>query len=48
MDPNAALTKIRELIADGDSADMLLVEAFEGLDNWLCKGGFLPSDWQRK
>ena len=48
MDPNAALAKVRELIGDGDSADVLLVDAFEALDEWLSKGGFLPSDWERK
>lgn len=47
MDPNAALQKVRELINDGDSADVLLVEAFEALDDWLSKGGFLPDDWAR-
>lgn len=45
MDPNEALKRIRELINDGDSADVLLVEAFEALDNWLSRGGFLPSAW---
>jgi hypothetical protein len=24
-----------------------LAETFDNLDEWLSKGGFLPSDWQR-
>lgn len=24
-----------------------LAEAVNDLDDWLCKGGFLPSDWNR-
>lgn len=26
----------------------VLAEAFEALDEWLSKGGFLPDDWRRK
>jgi hypothetical protein len=48
MDPDAALERIRELINDGDSADIELVHAFQDLDDWLCKGGFLPKDWNKK
>ena len=47
MDPDEALRKIRELINDGDSADIELVHLFDGLDQWLSKGGFLPKDWSR-
>lgn len=47
MDPNATLVRIRELINDGDSADVLLIEAFNNLDEWLSKGGFLPNDWNK-
>lgn len=46
MDPDAALKRIRELINDGDSADVMLIDAFQGLDEWLCKGGFLPKEWR--
>ena len=42
MDPDMALARIRELIGDGSSADFLLVQAFEDLDEWLSKGGYLP------
>lgn len=53
MDPNAALAALREqaaaLTADGDYADAQDVEAFveqfQALDEWLSKGGFLPSAW---
>lgn len=24
-----------------------LINTFEGLDNWIGKGGFLPKDWER-
>ena len=47
MDPDTALAQIRELINDGDSADIALVHAFQGLDEWLSRGGFLPADWSR-
>lgn len=53
MDPDDALTQIRELItkhqtsgeemSTSDAAD--LVELIDGLDEWLTKGGFLPTEW---
>ena len=58
MDPNANLEELRELIAlnanrpDGardlrpDEVDRLC-ELVEALDDWLSKGGFLPSAWER-
>lgn len=54
MDPNAALLAIRSLMTDireeqspldPDVADLL--EAIDGLDQWLSKGGFLPQVWAR-
>jgi hypothetical protein len=53
MDPNAALAEIRTLIheareATGPHAEAALNEMseyFEGLDEWLSKGGFLPAAW---
>jgi hypothetical protein len=58
MDPNAALAEIRRLIdnlkfqiepdtglVDLDDASEL-IDRFEGLDGWLSKGGFLPTDWR--
>jgi len=46
MDPNATLTELRELLADGtpEGAEMAL-ERFEALDEWLSKGGYKPADW---
>jgi hypothetical protein len=52
MDPNRALAVIRELCDTAEELGLLtddviqeLVENFEALDEWLAKGGFLPSDW---
>lgn len=53
MDPDAALVVIRERIAqlkvdrrDPHPADVsMLVEEFEGLDQWLSQGGFIPLAW---
>lgn len=53
MDPNATLEELRELYNEvQDSEDPLdaalrFVELFDGLDNWLNMGGFLPHDWAR-
>lgn len=54
MDPNATLTEIRAIVAEhngrefmsDDTADRL-TELVESLDEWLSRGGFLPSDWAR-
>lgn len=55
MDPNATLATLRELctelLSGKDGADPSTIggeiaEAFENLDEWITKGGFLPSDWQ--
>jgi hypothetical protein len=64
MDPNAALTRIRECadsLGEWHDADEWevgveaveamahdvgdIVENFRGLDEWLSRDGFLPSDW---
>jgi hypothetical protein len=54
MDPNAALKRLKELLAeplnDKDASELRLLlrevgEQFEALDEWLVKGGFPPSDW---
>jgi hypothetical protein len=53
MDPNAALTQIREIVASwhtDESGDAIetgstLVELIQGLDEWLSKGGFTPEAW---
>jgi hypothetical protein len=59
MDPNATLAAIRELINHDaqlphdsnerdDSATLNeLIEYFDALDQWLTKGGFLPSEWRK-
>lgn len=53
MDPDAALARIRELAerivnytVDQPVPDKQeLAELFLGLDQWICRGGFLPQDW---
>jgi hypothetical protein len=56
MDPNAALARLRDLANGIDkendhgrlaylAEDMAVV--FEGLDDWLSNGGFLPAEWRR-
>jgi len=59
MDPEAALAQARSACAQiGHQVDVVgkmpddedvdrLVTAFEALDEWLCKGGFLPDAWIR-
>jgi hypothetical protein len=50
MDPNAALERIRGLVNrmldDEENPDgQELAELFEGLDQWISSGGFIPTDW---
>jgi hypothetical protein len=50
MDPNAALSFIRELATEAlnsgdDSLAFKALERFEELDEWLSRGGFLPTSW---
>ena len=53
MDPDAALLLLRAetqaATEENDAVEVLarMVELFQGLDDWLSKGGFLPQDWQR-
>jgi len=53
VDPNAALENAREAIRriqtekDTDAYVADLVDAFEALDGWLSRGGFLPEEWKR-
>ena len=60
MDPNAALENMRSAIkaydaavnaengdAEADAA-WELSEAARALDEWLSKGGFLPTAWQNR
>ena len=56
MDPNATLAELRgaasrivdeldhERQPDLDDVQRI-AEAFQDLDEWLSKGGFLPADW---
>lgn len=51
MDPNEALRRVREHIThilndDGDCDVTELAEAFDALDGWLTRGGFLPAAWE--
>lgn len=59
MDPNATLKRIRGIVAvmndpdtrphvDIEQALTELCELNDALDQWLSKGGFLPSEWERK
>jgi hypothetical protein len=54
MDPNTNLKELRSLVAgnvdkefvsDHDTARMM--ELIGSLDEWLTRGGFLPTDWAR-
>lgn len=57
MDPTEALSKIRACMVNlrdiidedfdvrNDEVTELL-DRVEELDEWICKGGFLPGDWQ--
>lgn len=56
MDPDAALQRIRDLIAEiNDEAEGSLrylnlvsdlADAVQDLDEWLAKGGYLPAAWR--
>ncbi|MDP8971195.1 MAG: hypothetical protein M3N52_12020 [Actinomycetota bacterium] len=56
MDPNEALTRARahaDAILNDEHADPAaecepLAEAFQALDEWLGRGGFLPEAWARQ
>lgn len=54
MDPNATLTRIRQLLDDGYGSRALLgdegfiaelTEHVQAMDDWLSRGGFLPEGW---
>lgn len=49
MDPNEALRMIREWAAEEHELrdDEDIAAAFRGLDEWICRGGFLPRDWEQ-
>jgi hypothetical protein len=55
MDPNIALSRLREVLTqweewgtlevDAEAAMDEVVDLFHGLDEWLSQGGFRPNDW---
>lgn len=45
MDPNATLANARKALLDGNLNEAAF--AYEALDNWLVKGGFLPDAWSK-
>lgn len=56
MDVNATLARLRELVKEIDAAadnehkaDIAdeFADLIDGLDQWITRGGFLPSAWQR-
>ena len=52
MDPNEALRQVRagmpSALNSRSPAISAMAEAFEGLDEWLTSGGFMPVDWSPK
>jgi hypothetical protein len=58
IDPNQALAELRTLVyiastivdggevGDWHACMSALIETFEGLDEWLSKGGFPPDSWK--
>lgn len=57
MDPDQALKEIRQLISDWNDFVNVeeavafaesLTEKLDGLDQWLSKGGFLPTAWRNE
>ncbi len=56
MDPNVTLLELRRKMTvlkegnistkDKDRLLDALVEEFEALDEWISRGGFLPTDWR--
>jgi hypothetical protein len=57
MDPDAALTRMRDLCHDYDAATdewqqgqiaSEIVDTFQGLDGWMSEFGYPPESWQRK
>ncbi len=60
MDPNETLRALRayaaKVLQDNDDPDngvdqdeaRAFAEAFEHLDQWISRGGFLPESWARR
>jgi hypothetical protein len=43
MDPDATLTLIRQALINDDPETAC--DLFQDLDNWISRGGFIPTDW---
>lgn len=56
MDPTAAVREIREIVTGWENCPGRaterevdrLVDLWQGLDQWMSKGGFLPEQWRRR
>lgn len=51
MDPDETLRQLRDLFGEHDKDPTLselrdAMDLFESLDDWLSRGGFLPSAWE--
>lgn len=50
MNPDETLALLRARVYDAlhgrDFSPIRMAELFNGLDEWLSKGGFYPLDWQ--
>lgn len=46
MDPNVALSQLRAAFETGNYDEAY--DAFENLDHWLSRGGFLPAAWNTR
>lgn len=47
MDPNETLERLRSLVKDTDSYAGDFADAVRDLDEWLKRGGALPSAWAK-
>ena len=49
LDPDDVLHRLRDearvALCGEDVSPVAMAEAFQALDDWLCRGGFLPTDW---
>ena len=52
MDPNKVLHDLRDLMREASVSDDERVhewaDSFGAMDDWLCRGGFLPTSWNRE
>ncbi len=57
MDPNATLQALRDLVQHTQTSDIAHInhedcadrfaDLFDGLDQWIMRGGFLPINWSK-